>query len=130
MFVRVFSGRIDEKSVLVNTTQHIKERAVRVLHVHANEYRAVSHLEAGAIGILVGLKQTKTGDTLTAVSEHAVLKGMHVPQPVFFCTVEAANANEASVLDHALGCLVREDPTLAVQVDADTGQVSICREPR
>lgn len=83
----------------------------------------------GNIGAAVGLRHTCTGDTLMSASDRnrgVVLKPIEVPPPVFFCAVEAESSAAQPALDAALEALVREDPSLSVRHDRDTGQTLLC----
>uniref|UniRef100_F7G7T5 Ribosome-releasing factor 2, mitochondrial n=1 Tax=Ornithorhynchus anatinus TaxID=9258 RepID=F7G7T5_ORNAN len=126
------------------------ERISRLLLPFADQQIEIPSLPAGNIALTVGLKQTATGDTivsskasaLAAVrragrdlrksprqsgeAESLLLAGVEVPDPVFFCTVEPPSMAKQPDLDHALNCLQREDPSLKVRLDPDSGQTILC----
>ncbi|KAJ8028865.1 Ribosome-releasing factor 2, mitochondrial [Holothuria leucospilota] len=144
VFLRVYSGVVKSQGGIYNATQDFTERISRLLWVLADDYREVHHMDAGNIVVAVGLKKTVTGDTLVASqpafklatkaysqgqSEQKkdtpslpLLEGVTVPQPVFFCTIEPPSQAFQDDLDKALENLQREDPSLHVRTDPDTGQ--------
>lgn len=142
VFVRVFSGTLKERETLVNTSavesvgrkskdkdkdgeeaRNRKERVSKVLQVHADDSTEVPMVQAGDIACLVGLRTVKTGDTLISSKDVPVkLAGITIPQPVFFCSVEAQNLTEQNKLEEALGVVIRDDPSLQTSQDKQTGQ--------
>eukprot|EP00808_Paulinella_micropora_P000183 g70507.t1 len=108
-----------------NTSSLVKERALKIVRVHADEEEDVNELRAGDIGAVVGLKDTHTGDTLVpakAPQGPLALNKIHIPTPVFFCSVEAPSISGEEALQEALTWVQRDDPSLQVSVDADSGQ--------
>lgn len=123
-FVRVYSGTLHTSASLLNTSARQKERIARLLLPYADEFVDVPALHAGQIGVVLGLKETRTGDTLVDARQAAWrslrLRRVHVPPPVFSVSVEArSKADEAAVAD-ALRMLVRTDPSLHVSTSAQT----------
>lgn len=118
------TGTFDSRSVLNNTTQNVKECATKCLQMYADEYEEIPHLSAGNIAALSGLKVTKTGDTLLHSSDKRAISlfPIPIPPPVFVRSVEALSQSDESKLEAALASLVREDPSVSVQVDPETGQ--------
>ena len=116
VYIRCYSGSMPAKASLSNTTRAKSERPSKILQVLADDYEEVDEANAGSICVLVGLKNTRTGDTLVLSSDKdkACLLGLEVPPPVFFCTVEVESAAEEKDLQFALDCLAKEDPSLVV----------------
>jgi elongation factor G len=107
----------------LRSTRGARERINKLLRVSANDFSEVDHCDAGHIAAVVGLKATSTGDTLVhdRAADPALLPGLSVPDAVFFCTVEASSTKDEAALEHALGMLQLEDPSLRVRVDDETG---------
>lgn len=127
VFFRVYSGVLHAKSQLFNTSRQQKERITRLMLVAADDSDEVAEVTAGNIGAAVGLKNTFTGDTIVAAKDHhaneyVVLPGVHLPKPVFTCSIEAESSAKQKDLDDALYYLQREDPSFVVTVDEETGQ--------
>ncbi|KAB8237596.1 mitochondrial elongation factor MEF2 [Aspergillus alliaceus] len=132
VYVRVYSGSLDRNSVLYNTNLNVSERAPRLLKMYANDAVEVDSIPEGQIGVVVGLKQTRTGDTLVTYSGNKAtppeplntlqLRPINVPPPVFFASVEPHSLSEEKRLQESLAMLLREDPSLHVTVDEDSGQ--------
>lgn len=130
--LRVYSGTLKQHTTIYNVTRHTREKLTRVLMAQADELQEVSGAGEGTIVVVMGMKHTYTGDTLvqsdavaSALEEEGVaslLDPPPVPPPVFFCTVEPSSAANQKSLDHALQCLSREDPSLRVSFDRETGQ--------
>lgn len=127
-FVRLYAGTLHSGATLLNTTTHQKERIARLLLPYADQYVEVPALHAGQIGVVLGLRDTRTGDTLVEAGKgkgvpphipahawHTLrLRRVHVPPPVFSVSVEPrSKADEGAVAD-ALRMLVRTDPSLHV----------------
>ena len=124
VYFRVYSGHLEAKKALTNTTRGRKEKVQRLLQVHANKTQEIDEVGVGAIAAAVGLKFTMTGDTLVRADdpEKVVLSGLEVPAPVIYQTIEPRSASEAAALEQTLEQLLREDPSLAVREDPETGQ--------
>ncbi|GLD99800.1 hypothetical protein PINS_up008528 [Pythium insidiosum] len=128
VFFRVYSGVLQNKAQLFNTSRDAKERITRLMLVNADDADEVDAISAGNIGAAVGLKHTFTGDTIIAAKDHhaaraaPVLPGVQVPKPVFTCSVEPESSAKQKELDDALYYLQREDPSFVVTVDEETGQ--------
>lgn len=121
-FVRVFSGvlRVGDKLRIARTGE--TERIGRILALHADHQNAREQAGPGDIVALSGLKHAATGDSLCAPGHEIALEGMRFPDPVLKLTVEPREPGQAESLLRALACLDREDPTLQVSLDPDTGQ--------
>ncbi|GAB1197503.1 Ribosome-releasing factor 2, mitochondrial [Aspergillus pseudonomiae] len=132
VYVRVYSGSLDRNSVLYNTNLNVSERAPRLLKMYANDAVEVDSIPEGHIGVVAGLKHTRTGDTLVTYSGNKAtppeplttlqLRPINVPPPVFFASVEPHSLSEEKRLQESLAMLLREDPSLHVTVDEDSGQ--------
>jgi len=124
-FFRVYSGRLDSGSYILNATSGKKERISRILQMHANKQNPVDFIEAGDIAAAVGFKDIKTGDSLCEEKHPIVLESMTFPDPVISIAVEPKTQLDVDKLSLALGKLAEEDPTFKVKVDADSGQTVI-----
>ncbi|XP_027208842.2 ribosome-releasing factor 2, mitochondrial isoform X1 [Penaeus vannamei] len=138
-FIRIYSGQLEQGQRLYNINQEQGERVGRIMIAYADDLKEVSSVQAGNIVVVTGLKLTGTGDTLvgsqsiansvmkkkskeTGERQTPILLGAQVPEPVFFCSVEAPSMSQQKALEEALVRLQREDPSLRVTVDQDTGQ--------
>lgn len=134
VYVRVYSGSIAKNSDLFNTNLQVSEKAQRIWRMYAADSVDINTLEAGQIGVIPGLKYTRTGDTLLSYAgmkpdtgppiplNSLQLRPIDVPPAVFFSSVEAENLGEEKAVSSALDILVREDPSLQLTVDEDSGQ--------
>ncbi|XP_053860470.1 ribosome-releasing factor 2, mitochondrial isoform X2 [Vidua macroura] len=150
VFVRVYSGSLKPQSAVYNINKSCTERMSRLLLPFADQQIEIPSLMPGNIALTVGLKQSATGDTIVSSKASAVtaarragrdagekkrsvsgvdsllLAGVEIPEPVFFCTIEPPSMAKQQDLDNALSCLQREDPSLKVKPDPDTGQTILC----
>jgi elongation factor G len=124
-FFRVYSGKLDSGSYVLNTRSGKKERISRVLQMHANKQNPLESIEAGDIGAAVGFKEIRTGDTLCAEDKPIVLESMTFPEPVIGLAIEPKTQADVDKLGMALGKLAEEDPTFKVKYDEETGQTII-----
>lgn len=124
-FVRVYSGKLESGSYIYNSIAGKKERVGRILEMHANTRTDRDYLRAGDIAALVGLKFTKTGDTLCDEKNPIVLEKMIFPEPVIQIAIEPKTKADQDKLSDALAKLSDEDPTFKVMVDEETGQTLI-----
>jgi elongation factor G len=124
-YFRVYSGKLDSGSYVLNTRSGNKERISRIFQMHANKQNQIPLIEAGDIGAAVGFKDIKTGDTLCAENAPIVLEAMNFPEPVIGLAVEPKTQADMEKLGMALGKLAEEDPTFRVKTDEDTGQTII-----
>jgi elongation factor G len=128
VFVRVYSGEITAKTEIFNSTTDTVEIPTRVFQMHANIPQDISCISTGNIGVIVGMKNTRTGDTLLSVKNKASpfeLERINIPKPVFFCSIEPENSAGQAILDKALEDLQREDPSFVVTTDPETAQTLI-----
>ncbi|KRO90325.1 MAG: elongation factor G [Cryomorphaceae bacterium BACL29 MAG-121220-bin8] len=124
-FFRVYSGRLDAGSYILNNRSGNKERISRIFQMHADKQNSVPFIEAGDIGAAVGFKDIKTGDTLTSEKHPIVLESMNFPDPVIGIAVEPKTKADVDKLGMALGKLAEEDPTFQVKTDEASGQTII-----
>ena len=124
-FFRVYSGTLEKGSQVYNATTGRKERMGRLLFMHANRREDVERVEAGDIAAAVGLKQVKTGDTLSDPDKPVILEKMDFPDPVIRIAIEPKTKADNDKLSTGLQKLAEEDPTFKVSIDAETGQTLI-----
>ncbi len=135
VYVRVYSGTLQRNSALWNTNLHVPERAGRLLRMYANDAEEIQRIPAGQIGVIAGLKYARTGDTLITYSginlksgppepiNNLQLRPIDVPPPVFFAAIEPHSLSEEKNVKNILALLLREDPSLHVSVDEESGQM-------
>ncbi len=124
-YLRVYSGKIEAGANIVNATKDKKERAGRLLVMHANSREDVTGAAAGDIVAAVGLKSTTTGDTLCDPAHPVILERMTFPEPVIQVAIEPKTKADQDKLSTALQRLSDEDPTFRVFTDEETGQTII-----
>ncbi len=124
-YFRVYSGRANKGDSVINTTTGKKERFGRLLRMHAAKQVDIENIMTGDIVAAVGLKHTKTGDTLSAPDAPIQLESMTFPDPVISVAIEPRTKSDQDKLGTGLGRLVEEDPTFNVHTDDDTGQTII-----
>ena len=124
-FIRVYRGKIESGSYVLNSTKEKKERIGRLLKMHANKREEVKELPAGEIGAVVGLKYTLTGDTLCDEKSPVILERMEFPEPVISVAVEPKTKADQEKMSVALSKLAEEDPSFRVNTDEETGQTII-----
>lgn len=124
-FIRVYTGTLQAGSYVYNSISDKKERVGRVLQMHANHREDMEEVRAGDIAAVVGLKYTRTGDTLCTEDDPLVLERMAFPEPVIQIAIEPKTKADQDKLSDALGKLSDEDPTFKVKVDEETGQTLI-----
>jgi elongation factor G len=124
-FCRIYSGKLDKGMALSNSTRERSERAGRMVLMHANNREEISEAHAGDIVALIGLKDTRTGDTLCDPNHEVVLERMEFPDPVIEMSVEPKTKADQEKMAIALGKLVAEDPSFRVSTDQESGQTII-----
>ena len=124
-YVRVYSGSLKAGSYVYNSISGKKERVGRILQMHANTREDMDEIRAGDIAAIVGLKFTRTGDTLCTEDELIVLEKMIFPEPVIQIAIEPKTKADQDKLSESLVKLSDEDPTFKVKVDDETGQTLI-----
>lgn len=121
-FMRVYSGKLDSSSYVLNNRTGKKERISRLMQMHSNKQNAIDKIEAGDICACVGFKDIKTGDTLTAEGDKLILESITFPEPVIGYAIEPKTQADVDKLSAAIGKLIEEDPTLKVETNEETGQ--------
>ncbi|MDQ4143162.1 MAG: elongation factor G [Actinomycetota bacterium] len=124
-YLRVYSGSLRSGEPILNAFRDRKERAGRILQMHANHREDKEAVFTGDIVAVVGLKQTLTGDTLTDPKHPVLLEEMTFPAPVIDVAIEPKSKVDSDKLGHALQRLSEEDPTFRVHTDDETGQTII-----
>jgi elongation factor G len=124
-FFRVYSGVLKAGSAVYNSTKDKNERIGRLLQMHANKREEIEEVRAGDIAAAIGLKETRTGDTLADEDKPIILEAMKFPAPVIDVAVEPKTKADQDKMAIALNKLAEEDPTFRVHSDAETGQTII-----
>jgi elongation factor G len=124
-YFRVYSGKLASGSRVLNATNGRTERIGRLLMMHANHREEIEECYAGDICAGVGLKQTSTGDTLSAPDAPVILETIDFPEPVIQVAIEPKTKADQEKLSASLGRLAEEDPTFQVQTNEETGQTLI-----
>jgi elongation factor G len=124
-YFRVYSGRLEKGGTVLNSRTQQKERAGRLLLMHANNREDLDFVQAGDIVAGIGFKNTRTGDTLCADKEGIILEELEFPEPVIHVAVEPKTKNDQDKMGKALFSLSEEDPTFQVRTDEETGQTII-----
>ena len=132
VYIRVYSGSIEERTNLYNTNLHESEKAQNLFKMYGSKMEPISSISAGDIGVIVGLKSARTGDTLVSflgkkdrppeVLSTLQLRPIEIPPPLFYQSIEPSSLADEKGMRTALNILLREDPSLAVTQDDDTGQ--------
>ncbi len=124
-YVRVYSGKVDSGSQVINATKGKKERLGKLFQMHSNKENPVETASAGHIYAVIGLKDTTTGDTLSDPNHQIVLESMTFPDPVIEVAIEPKTKSDQEKLSLSIQKLAEEDPTFKVHQDAETGQTVI-----
>jgi elongation factor G len=124
-YIRVYSGRLDAGSPVLNSTKDRKERVGKIYQMHANKREERQGVGAGEIVAVNGLKQTTTGDTLADSNKPVILESMTFPEPVIQVAIEPKTKADQEKLGTAIQKLAEEDPTFQVHNDEETGQTII-----
>ncbi|MGL4985655.1 MAG: elongation factor G, partial [Treponemataceae bacterium] len=124
-YVRMYSGKIKTGDQVFNVGKKKKERANRILRMHANKSEVVDSVSAGDIVVFVGLKFAQTGDTIGSEGVPILLENMHFPEPVISVAIEPETLSDRDKLKETLEILSKEDPTFSSREDSETGQVII-----
>ena len=121
-FCRVYSGKVESGTTVMNSTKDKKERIGRMLLMHANNREDIKEAFAGDIVALAGLKETRTGDTLCDMLKPVILERMEFPEPVIEIAIEPKSKADQEKLGIALSKLAAEDPSFRVSTDSESGQ--------
>jgi elongation factor G len=124
-FFRVYSGRVESGTSVLNSTKGTTERIGRLLQMHANKREEIKEVRAGDIGAAVGLKSVTTGDTICDPKQAIVLETMIFPEPVIAVAIEPKTKTDQEKMGVALAKLMQEDPTFKVHTDVETNQTII-----
>lgn len=124
-FLRVYSGQLKLGERVFNTGKHKTEKISKLVRLHANKREEIDTISAGDICAVVGLKFSRTGDTLCEVGDFIVLEAMTIPEPVIGVSIEPKTKADESRLMESLAKLANEDPSFKVAVSEDTGQTII-----
>ncbi|MGB3770969.1 MAG: elongation factor G [Rhodococcus sp. (in: high G+C Gram-positive bacteria)] len=124
-YVRVYSGKVDSGSQVINSTKGKKERLGKLFQMHSNKENPVATASAGHIYAVIGLKDTTTGDTLCDPQQQVILESMTFPDPVIQVSIEPKTKSDQEKLGTAIQKLAEEDPTFSVKLDEETGQTVI-----
>lgn len=124
-FIRVYSGVLKSGSYVYNPVSGNKERIGRIVQMHANSREEIKEIRAGDIAALIGLKATKTGETLCEEGAEIVLESMEFPEPVISIAIEPKTKADQEKMGMALAKLSEEDPSFRVSSDEETGQTII-----
>lgn len=121
-FMRIYSGRLDKGTTVLNTYTGKTERIGRLVEMHADERIELDSAQAGDIIAAIGLKNVQTGHTLCDPNNPATLEPMVFPEPVISIAVAPKDKAAAEKLSIALGKMIKEDPSFRVETDADSGE--------
>ncbi len=124
-YFRVYSGKINSGSYILNSTKDQRERLGRILQMHANHREEIKEVFSGDIAAAVGLKNTTTGDTLCDVDHPVILESMEFPDPVIHVAIEPKTKADQDKMGIALQKLAEEDPTFQAHTDKETGETII-----
>lgn len=124
-YIRVYSGKVEKGSTVLVVPTMEKVRVMKLLVMHANQKEEVEKLTAGEIGVMVGVKNVKTGYTLTNMLHPIAFEPMQFPDPVVFLSVEPKTKADETKLSSALNALQIEDPTFKVRTNQETGEMII-----
>ncbi|MFO8068890.1 MAG: elongation factor G [Alkalibacterium sp.] len=124
-FFRVYSGKLESGSYILNATKDSRERVGRILQMHANSRQEIPEVFSGDIAAAVGLKDTSTGDTLCDLEHPVILESMVFPEPVIQVAIEPKSKADQDKMGMALQKLAEEDPTFRAETDQETGEVII-----
>ncbi len=124
-YFRVYSGKLETGSYILNSTRNQRERVGRLIQMHANHREEIKEVYAGDIAAVVGPKQSFTGDTICDPDNPIVLENIRFPEPVIQLAIEPKTKSDQDKLGVALSRLSEEDPTFRVHTDQETGQTII-----
>jgi elongation factor G len=124
-YLRVYSGTLKSGDSLYNATKRVKERVNKLVRMHANRQEIIDFVHTGDIAAAVGLKETKTGDTLCTEADPILVEAIHFPEPVIQQAIEPKTKIDQERLGLSLHKLSEEDPTFHVTYNQETGQTII-----
>jgi len=124
-FIRVYSGVVKSGTYIYNAVKREKERVTKIVLMHANKQEIIDFAATGDICALVGLKDTKTGDTICDEDDQIILEAMHFPEPVISQAIEPKTKSDQEKMGMGLKKLSDEDPSFRVKYNNETGQTII-----
>jgi elongation factor G len=124
-YIRVYSGKVDSGSQVINATKGKKERLGKLFQMHSNKENPIDAASAGHIYAVIGLKDTTTGDTLSDPNKQVILESMTFPDPVIEVAIEPKTKSDQEKLSLSIQKLAEEDPTFKVHQEVETGQTVI-----
>lgn len=124
-YVRIYSGTLKKSEMVYNATRSVRERALKLIRMRSIAEEEVQTLTAGDIGVIIGLKNSYTGDTLCSEGKKVLLEEMTFPTPVISEKIEPESVSEMAKLKEALSLLSHEDPTFVWKEDKETGDLLI-----
>jgi len=125
VYIRIYSGEIKTGDEVFNTSRNKVEKVTRILRMHANKRERLDKIQSGEIAVIIGPKNTFTGDTLTSKKQPILLDPIQTYEPVISIAIEPKTTNDQDKLTSALTKLVEEDPTFRVHYNKDTSQTII-----
>ena len=124
-FARIYSGKLESGMNVINTSRDKRERVGRILLMHANNREEIKEAYAGDIVALLGLKDTRTGETLSDANNRVILEKMEFPEPVIEMKVEPKSKADQEKMGVALAKMATEDPSFRVNTDPESGEIII-----
>ena len=124
-FMRVYTGTLQSGSYVQNTSSDTRERVGRLLQMHATSRTEIDEVFSGDIAAAIGLKNTTTGDSLTAVDHQLILESMEFPEPVIELAIEPKTKADQDKLSNAIQKLAEEDPSFRATTNPETGDTLI-----
>ena len=124
-YTRIYSGTLKQGSEIYNASEKIKERIAKIVVMHANKQVIVDSVEVGEIVALVGLKSSKSGNTLCDMNKKILIENMRIPEPVVSMSIEPKTKADQDKLGLTLRKFLDEDPSLRVEYDSETAQTII-----
>ncbi len=124
-YLRIYSGKLNSGSYIYNATQRTKERINKIVRMHANRQEIIEQTSTGEIVAVVGLKDTKTGDTLCEEETPIILEQMRVPEPVISMAIEPKTKADQEKLGFSLKKVADEDPSFRVTYNSETGETIV-----
>ncbi|MBN1147846.1 MAG: elongation factor G [Anaerolineales bacterium] len=124
-YLRVYSGKLSQGTMVYNSTKERRERVGRLLRMYADRREDIEEVLAGDIGAVLGMKETFTGDTLCDAGNPIILENISFPEPVISVSIEPKTTADQDKMSEALRKLSEEDPTFVVRSDEETGQLII-----
>ncbi len=122
-YVRVYSGKVEQGEVVMSVPEMKRVRIPKLAIMHANRQQEVEALSAGEIGVVIGLKEPRTGQTLANLAHPIAFEPVKYPEPVVFLAIEPRTKADEERLHASLDTLALEDPTFKVRTDEETGQL-------